>query len=109
MTWYGDPDALDAMARRLGADAAGVRDRARTLVAAASATAWAGPAAEAFRRAVGDDAQDLRRAADGLDEASRALHAHADEVRERLAELARLAALAEDAAEWVGDRLEALR
>lgn len=109
MTWYGDPDALDAMGRRLSGDAAAVRDRARALVAAASATPWAGPAAAAFRRAMDDDARELRRAGDALEEAARALHAHADEVRDRLAELARLAELVEGAADWAGDRLEALR
>lgn len=105
MDWYGDPEALETSARGLAADADGVRDRARAVVRLAAATAWQGEAADAFRRAVEQDAATMARAAGELDEAAAALRAHAAQVRERLAQLRAL----EDAVTgWIGDRLEAL-
>lgn len=105
MSWYGDPDALDASARMLTADADGVRARARRLVSAARDTQWRGPAAEAFRQSVQRDAQALDAAARELDEAAHELHSHAQEVRERLA---RLRALEDAVTGWIGDRIEEL-
>lgn len=106
MSWYGDPDALLAAARRLSADATAVRERATALVQAAGAPEWQGEAALAFRAALADDAAGMRRAADELDDAAAELRAHAAEVAGRLA---RLAELADTVTDWVGDRLEALR
>lgn len=106
MAWYGDPDALDALARTLERDADAVRDRARALVAAARDTAWVGDAAEAFRRSVDDDADSLGRAARELDEAAAALRQHADDVR---AQLARIRALEQAVTGWFGDQLARLR
>jgi uncharacterized protein YukE len=103
--WYGDPEELEAAARRVAADADGVRERARALVRSATATSWRGEAAQAFRAAVAQDAQGLDRAARELDEAAAELRAHAAEVRARLA---RLRALEDAVTGWVGDRLEAL-
>ena len=105
MGWFGDPEGLEASARRLAADAEAVRDRARVLVDAAGGTGWRGPAAEAFGRAVADDAAALHRAARELDEASAALRSHAAEVRERWA---RLRELQDALADPLADAWEAL-
>lgn len=106
MAWYGDPDALDALARQLERDAGAVRDRARAVTAAARGTAWRGDAADAFRRTVDEDADHLLRAAAELDEAAAAMRRHADEVR---AQLARIRALERAVAGWFDDQLGRLR
>lgn len=105
MSWFVDPEALEADARRLAADAHVVRQRGGMLVRSAAAAAWQGPAADAFRAAVRQDTRDLQRAADELDEAAAALRAHAQAVRARLAELRELA---DDVSDWFVDRLESL-
>lgn len=117
MPWYGDPDALDAHARGLAADAEAVRGRARALEASVAQLRWQGDAARAFRGSVERDADHLHRAGRELDEAAAALRAHAEQVRARLAQIraleravsgwfdAQLAALADAA----GDPLRALR
>jgi uncharacterized protein YukE len=122
--WYGDPDALDALARQLEHDADGVRTRGRELVNAVADSRWRGDAAAAFRRAVDEDTHALDAAARELDEAAAALHRHAHELRERLArlraleravtgwfddQLGRLAAAADALADAVTDPLGALR
>ena len=105
MSWYGDPDALDGLARRLERDASAVRAQARALVVAAEATAWEGAAAQAFRRSVDGDAARVARAADRLDEAASELRRHADEVR---AQLARLRALEQAVTGWFDDQASRL-
>lgn len=87
MPWYGDPDALDAHARALAADADGVRARARALEASVAQMRWQGEGAKAYRRTVEQDADHLHRAAGELDRAAAALRAHAAEVRARLAQI----------------------
>jgi uncharacterized protein YukE len=105
MPWYGDPDALDAHARLLAADADGVRGQARALEDAVRRMTWQGEAARAFGRAVDEDADRLHRAARELDEAAAALRAHADEVRARLAQIR---ALEQAVTGWFDDQLRAL-
>lgn len=106
MSWYGDPDVLDAHARRLAADADGVRARARVLDASVARMPWRGEAAEAFRRTVSGDTEHLHRAARELDEAAAALRAHAAEVRERLDEIR---ALERAVTGWFDDQLRSLQ
>jgi hypothetical protein len=89
MSWFGSPDELDRLARRLSA--AAERARARAVeVRRGQPPHWRGPAAEAFAASVAEEAGVLDRAAGELDDAAGALHRHADAVR---AELARLRAL----------------
>lgn len=106
MSRYGDPDVLDAHARQLAADADGVRARARALEASVARMRWRGEAAEAFRRTVAGDADHLHRAAGELDEAAGAMRAHAEEVRERLAQIRRLERAVAD---WFDDQLRSLQ
>lgn len=105
MSWYGDPDALDAHARRLSADAAGVRARARALEASVARMRWQGEAALAFRAAVERDAAHLHRAAAELEEAAAAVRAHAAEVR---AQLARIRELERAVSAWFDAQLRSL-
>ena len=106
MAWYGEPDVLDAHARRLSADAAGVRARAGALDAAVAQLSWQGPASQAFRRSVERDADHLHRAARELDEAAAAMRAHAAEVQARLA---RIRALEQAVSGWFDDQLRSLQ
>ena len=105
-----DPDELDVQARRMTAAAAAVHRQVRRVEAAGRAARWRGPAADAFSGALGDDVARLRGAADRLEDAAAALHAHADAVRERLAALAAARAgaerLAAEAADTVGDLVD---
>lgn len=105
MAWYGDPDVLDAHARRLGADADGVRARAQALEASVAQLRWQGQGADAFRRTVEQDADHLHRAARELDEAAAAMRAHAADVRARLAQIRELERAVSG---WFDDQLRAL-
>lgn len=105
MAWYGDPDALDAHARGLAADADGVRIRARALQASVADLTWRGEGARAFRQAVEQDADRLHRAAAELDEAAAALREHAAQVRATLAEIR---ALERAVSGWFDEQLGAL-
>lgn len=105
MSWYGDPEVLDAHARRVAADADGVRSRARALHASLAQLGWQGAAARAFRTAVEQDVDDLHRAAAELDEAAAALRAHAAQVRARLA---RIRALERAVHGWFEEQARAL-
>lgn len=106
MSWYGDPDALDAHARLLAADADGVRARARALESSVAQMRWQGEGAQAFRRTVEGDADHLHRAARELDEAASAMRAHAADVRARLAQIR---ALERAVAGWFDDQLRSLQ
>jgi hypothetical protein len=94
--WYGDPDDLDLLARRLAADAQQVRDAAAGAVRAAQAARWVSASAQRYRDVVAQDARRADDVADGLDNAAALLRAHADHVREIGASLARLEHTAAD-------------
>jgi hypothetical protein len=87
---YGDPDALEAIARQIEACAGGVRDRTQRLRVAVGAVAWRSTAATAFRAVAEEDAHRADHAAAELDEAAARLRRHAGLVRERVAEIRRL-------------------
>jgi uncharacterized protein YukE len=106
VSWYGDPAALDALARQLAADAEGVRTRGRALEASVRGMRWKGEGAEAFRRAVDADADALHRAGRELDEAAAAMRAHAAEV---LARIERIRALERAVAGWFDEQLRSLQ
>ena len=95
----GVPEALEAAARRLDADADAARRGGDVLARSAAALRWSGGAAESFLRAAAADRARLHRAAAELDEAAAALHVHARRVRARLE---RLRALERAAAERPG-------
>ena len=90
MPFYGDPDELDRTAQRLREHAQQVRERAAALRARCWAVEWVSTAADAFRARIGQDAEALCRAADELDGAAQALAAHAQTIRERLAQIRRI-------------------
>jgi hypothetical protein len=102
---YGDPDALEAIARQIEACADVVRDRTRGLREAVVAVAWQSTAAAVFRRTAEEDAGRLHQAAQGLDEAAARLRRHAAVVRERIAEIRRME---RTVLGWLNDRREAL-
>lgn len=106
MSWYGDPDELHRLARRLAAQAEHVRARIGLIRSPSSAPRWRGPAADAFHAALHRECAALERAAGALDDAAAALHAHADAVREALARIAAADALRE-AAGRLRDRVTA--
>jgi uncharacterized protein YukE len=98
MSWYGDPDGLDELAAQLSFMAARTRDRAVEVRGTSATARWRGPAADAFHESVFRESGSLERAAEELDDAARALHRHADQVRR---EIARLLAIERAAAEVV--------
>jgi uncharacterized protein YukE len=87
MSWYGDPDGLHRLATQLSAAAGRARDRSCDVRATSAAVRWRGPAAAAFHASVFRESGVLERAADELDDAARALHRHADAVRQELERL----------------------
>jgi uncharacterized protein YukE len=106
MSWFGDPDDLDALARQLAAAATRVREQGALVRSAAGAARWRGPAADAFHASVVRETTRLERAATELDDAAAALHRHADAVR---AEIARLQAIERAAVGLVRSGLSGLR
>jgi uncharacterized protein YukE len=90
MSWYGDPEGLDRLGGRLAESAARVREQAARIRARAAGRRWRGTASDAFAVAVVQETARLDRAAGELDDASAAMHAHAEAVR---AEIARLLAV----------------
>jgi uncharacterized protein YukE len=75
-----DPAEFAALARRIDGWADELRNRARSLLAAASAARWQSTAAEAFRRQANDLASALRTSALHVDDAAAALRRHGRQV-----------------------------
>jgi hypothetical protein len=86
---YGDPDELDRLARRLSARAAAVRAHADDHVRRGQAAHWMSSSAQAYRDRVARDRVGADRAAVELERAAAALRAHAQQVRETVAMIAR--------------------
>ena len=78
------------MARRLEERAVELRDHALTMINRAQTMDWKSNAAEAFRDRVVDDQARLHHCAEELDGAAATLRAHAETVRERIAEIRRI-------------------
>lgn len=87
---YGDPDELDRLAGVLRARADEVRRRADEQLAEAQAAQWASISADAYRDRLAGRRAEAHDAADGLEQAAGVLAAHAQEVRERMAAIARI-------------------
>jgi uncharacterized protein YukE len=86
---YGDPAALDALAAELSQRARSVRAAADEHRRDGARARWVSEAASAYRRQLSTDCAAVEAAADAMDEAADILRRHADEVRERLAAIAR--------------------
>jgi uncharacterized protein YukE len=87
---YGNPDELDRLAKQIDQHADEVRKRGADIVAKAAAMQWKSAAADACRRAIGEDRAKLDAVADRLNTAAAALRKHAQEVREKIAEIGRI-------------------
>ncbi|MCZ2857272.1 hypothetical protein [Blastococcus sp. VKM Ac-2987] len=86
---YGDPAALDALADELSGRARQVRAAADEHRRDGDRARWVSDAATAYRRQLAADCAAVDAAAEGVDAAAELLRRHADEVRERLAAIAR--------------------
>ncbi|MGH3831162.1 MAG: WXG100 family type VII secretion target [Pseudonocardiaceae bacterium] len=87
MSFYGDPDELDRLARQIGRYAEHVRTRGSEMAARASVMQWKSVAADRARDVVTGDHRQLDEAAHRLDEAAALLRRHAQEVREAIAKI----------------------
>jgi uncharacterized protein YukE len=105
VSWYGDPDRLERLARELEEQAEGIDERRRALRSRAAAVRWEGAGGSAFRVAVGEDATALHESADRLRDAAAELRRHAAEVREQLA---LIRAIETAARAWFVDQAQAL-
>jgi DNA anti-recombination protein RmuC len=109
---YGDPDRLDELARVLRARADVVREHATDHVRQGQAAHWVSAAATTYRERVHQDAAKAEHAAETMEKAASLLCAHADEVREKLALIARYeheaTAWFESQARSVADRVDSL-
>ena len=83
-----------------------MRHQADDYVRAGQTANWESAAAQEYRDRVAHDSARLHKAADALDDAAAALIAHAQNVRETLAEIARIERVATD---WFEDKARALR
>ncbi len=86
---YGDPAALDALAAELSQRARSVRAAAGEHRHDGYRARWVSDAASAYRRQLATDCAAVEAAADAIDDAAELLRRHADEVRQRLAAIAR--------------------
>ncbi|MEE6258081.1 WXG100 family type VII secretion target [Plantactinospora sonchi] len=87
---YGDPDELDRLAGRLRRQAAQVRQMAADHEREGRNARWVSLAAQSYRDRLGQDRARADLAADELDGVADALVAHAREVRDRIALIARI-------------------
>ena len=86
---YGDPAALEALASELSQRARSVRAAADEHRRDGAGARWVSAAASVYRRQLTTDCATVDAAADAMDEAAYLLRRHADEVRDRLAAIAR--------------------
>ena len=104
---YGDPAALDALAAELSQRARSVRAAADEHRRDGARARWVSDAASAYRRQLATDCAAVEAAADAMDAAADLLRRHAEEVRDRLAAIARaereVRAWLADQASRVGD------
>jgi hypothetical protein len=98
---YGDPDELDRLAGVLRTRAADVRQRADEQVTRAQAAQWVSVSAEAYRDRLAGRHTEAYDTADSLERAADMLVVHAQEVRERIAAIARIEQAVTD---WFGRR-----
>ena len=89
MGLYVDPGALDALAAELSQRARLVRAAADEHRRDGDRAHWISDAASAYRGQLASDRAAVDTAADAMDDAADVLRRHADEVRERLASIAR--------------------
>ncbi|MBF9128573.1 hypothetical protein I0C86_06165 [Plantactinospora sp. S1510] len=103
---YGDPDELDRLAVRLRQRAAEVREQAADHQRRGQAARWVSVSAQAYRDQVGRDRARADRIADELDAVADATVAHAQEVRETIALIARIE---EQVTDWFAGAVERLK
>jgi hypothetical protein len=107
---YGDPDALDRLAVRIRTRADEVRQRAADHVRQGETARWVSVSASAYRSRIAQDRRRADQSADDLERAAAALTAHAQEVRETIARIARAERAAVDwferQASGLADRVE---
>ncbi|MGI5145120.1 WXG100 family type VII secretion target [Plantactinospora sp. CA-294935] len=103
---YGDPDELDRLAGRLRQRAAEVRERAADHERQGQAARWVSVSAQAYRDQVGRDRRQADQVADELDAVADAVVAHAQEVRELIALIARIE---EQAKAWFAATAERMK
>ena len=89
MGGYGDPAALEALAAELSQRGRSVRAAADEHRRDGARARWVSAAASVYRRQLALDCAAVDAAADAMDEAADLLLRHADEVRDRLAAIAR--------------------
>ncbi|WP_433825782.1 hypothetical protein ACQP2E_27175 [Actinoplanes sp. CA-015351] len=105
MAFYGDPDELDRLAAELRAKAARIRNDAAEHEARGRTARWVSDAAAAYREQLSRDRAETERRAGEIEHAAALLAAHADEVRETLAAIARIEKQVTD---WVSDQRRSL-
>ena len=103
--WYGDPDELDRIAAGLRAKAALVRDGAAAHETRGRAARWVSDGAAAYREQLSRDRAGVERRAAEIEHAAALLNAHADEVRQALAAIARIE---RQVTEWFADQRKSL-
>lgn len=87
---YGSPAALESLAKRLETQADRVREQAADHVRRGGAAEWVSVAAATYRARITEDRTRAENAAAQLDAAAAALRAHAQEVRETVALIAKI-------------------
>ncbi|PPK67828.1 hypothetical protein V5P93_007170 [Actinokineospora auranticolor] len=91
MAFYGDPDELDRLAGQIEQRAEEVRRHGSDMDRQAGAMRWKSIAADRCRETVAGDRKALDGTADRLDEAAAILRGHAQQVRELIAAIKRIA------------------
>ncbi|GAB1693502.1 WXG100 family type VII secretion target [Krasilnikovia sp. M28-CT-15] len=103
---YGDPEELDRLAGQLRAHAAEVREHAADHVRQGQVARWVSSAAQSFRDRIVEDQREADRTAADLERAADLLQQHAQEVREKLALIAKFE---HEVSAWFHHQVRSLR
>ncbi|GGS20108.1 MULTISPECIES: WXG100 family type VII secretion target [Actinokineospora] len=103
MAFYGDPDELDRIATRIEQRATEIRDHGTSMLTQAEAMRWKSIAADRCRETVANDRAALDGTAEKFDAAAAILRQHAQEVRELIAAIKRIA---ESVVNWFNGAIE---
>jgi uncharacterized protein YukE len=96
---YGDPDELDRLAGRLRSRADGIRRLTDDQVTRGNAAHWQSVSAQTYRDRLARDRAEAERVAEHLEQAATALQAHAQEIRQLLAQIAHAE---QEVTDWFG-------
>jgi hypothetical protein len=106
VSFYGDPDELDRLAKVLVEHAAAVRQATADQLKRAQAASWVSTAADQYKNLLRTKCQQAQRVASEIDAAAAILRGHAQQIRQMLAAIDRIEQAVTDWVSAVARKLE---